>query len=122
MQQDTFYPHLDIEQVNFYKKKRLYIIGSSLRDGKVTTYLQFLINGTFQPTFDKIYFLYQHFQTLYDVTQKEIENLDFVQCVDVEVIDSLKNSTKYFLIFDDSCEEIYNSKANVDIATAGRHR
>ena len=30
--------------------------------------------------------------------------------------------TKYLLIFDDSCEEISNSKGFVDIATAGRHR
>ena len=39
------------------------------------------------------------------------------------MVDSLKNNgTKYLLIFDDSCEEICNSKASVDIATAGRHR
>ena len=38
-------------------------------------------------------------------------------------MDSLKNNgTKYLLFFDDSCEEICNSKAFVDIATAGRHR
>ena len=43
--------------------------------------------------------------------------------VNFEIIDSLKNNgTKYLLIFDDSCEEICNSKAFVDIATAGRHR
>ena len=55
--------------------------------------------------------------------QKEIENLEFVQGVSFEFIDSLKNNgTKYLLIFDDSCEEICNSKAFVDIATAGRHR
>ena len=37
--------------------------------------------------------------------------------------DSLKkNGTKYLLIFDDSCEEVCNSKAFVDIAIAGRHR
>ena len=35
----------------------------------------------------------------------------------------LKNDgTKYLLIFDDSCEDFCNSKACVDIATAGRHR
>ena len=79
--------------------------------------------GAFQPKFDKIYFFYQHSQTLYDVTQKEIENLEFVQGVNFEFIDSLKNNgTKYLLIFDNSCEEICNSKAFVDIATAGRHR
>ena len=55
--------------------------------------------------------------------QKEIENLEFVQSVNFEFIDSLKNNaTKYLLIFDDSREEIFNSKAFVHIATAGRHR
>ena len=39
-----------------------------------------------------------------------------------EFIDSLNNNgTKYFVIFDNSCEEICNSKAFVDNATAGRH-
>ena len=55
--------------------------------------------------------------------QEEIENLEFVQSVIFDFIDSLKNNgTKYLLIFDDSCGEICNSKAFVDIATAGRHR
>ena len=36
---------------------------------------------------------------------------------------SLKNNgTKYLLIFGDSCEKICNSKAFVDISSAGRHR
>ena len=55
--------------------------------------------------------------------QKEIENLEFVREVNFEFIDSLKNNgTIYLVIFDDSCEKICNSKAFVDIATAGRHR
>ena len=55
--------------------------------------------------------------------QKEIEGLEFVQGVSFEFIDSLKdNGTKYLLIFDGSCEEICNSKAFADTATAGRHR
>ena len=92
-----------------------------------TIKLQLIYNwlkiGTIQPMFDKIYFFYQHSQLLYDVMQKDIENLDFVQRVNVEFVDSLKNnSTKYLLILYDSCEEICNSKAFVDIATAGRHR
>ena len=46
-----------------------------------------------------------------------------MRAVNFDFIDSLKNNgTKYLLIFDDSCEEICNSKAFVDIATAGRHR
>ena len=36
--------------------------------------------------------------------QKEIENLEFVQWVKFDFIDSLKNNrTKYLLIFDGSC-------------------
>ena len=55
--------------------------------------------------------------------QKEIETLEFVQGVNFEFIDLLKNNgTKYLLIFDDSCEKICNSKTFGDIATAGRHR
>ena len=50
--------------------------------------------GTFQPNFDKIYFFYQHSQPLYDVMRKEIDNLEFVQGVNFEFIDSLKNNGK----------------------------
>ena len=55
--------------------------------------------------------------------QKEIESLEFVRGINFEFIDSLKNNgTKYLLSFDGCCEEICNSKAFVDVATAGRHR
>ena len=68
--------------------------------------------GIFQPKFDKIYFLYQHSQPLCDVMQKEIENVEYVQGVNFELIVPLKNEgTKYLLIFDDSCEEIRTPKA-----------
>ena len=61
----------------------------------------------FQSKFDKIYFFYQHSQTLYDVMQKKIETFEFVQDVNFEFIDSLKNNgIKSLLIFDNSCEEI----------------
>ena len=77
-----------------------------------TAKLQLIYNWlkiwTFEPKFEKFYFFYQHSQPLYDF----IQNFEF--------IDSIKNNgTKYLLIFDDSCEEICNSKAFVDIATAG---
>ena len=91
--------------------------------GKSQLIYNWLKIGTFQPKFDKIYFFYHHSQPLYDVVQKEIENLEFVGGVNFEFIDSLKNNgTKYLLIFDDFCEKICNSKAFVDIATAGRYR
>ena len=79
--------------------------------------------GTFQQKVEKFFFFYQHSQPLYDVLQIEIENLEFVRGVNFEFIDSLKNnSTNYLSVFDDSCGKICNSKAFVDIATAGRHQ
>ena len=105
-------------------KNRVFIslVGPS-ETGKSQLIYNWLKIGTLQSKFDKIYFFKQHSQPLYDVMLKEIESLEFVRGVNFEFIDSLKNNgTKYLLIFDDSCEEIGNSKAFVDIATAGRHR
>ena len=105
-------------------KNRVFIslIGPS-ETGKLQLTYNWMKIGTIQPKFVKTYFFYQHSQHLYYVMEKEIKNLEFVQGVNFEFIDSLKNKgTKYLLIFDDSCEEICNSKAFVDIATAGRHR
>ena len=55
--------------------------------------------------------------------QKETKNLEFVQGVNFEFIDSLNNNgTKYLFLLDDSCAKICDSKAFADIATARRHR
>ena len=43
--------------------------------------------------------------------QKKIDNLEFVQGVNFELLVSLKNNgTKYLLISEDSCEDIWNKK------------
>ena len=82
-------------------KNRVFIslVGPS-ETGKSQLIYNWLKIGTFQPKFDKIYFFYQHSQPLYDVMQKEIENLEFVQGVNFEFINSLKKtvqSTCYYL-------------------------
>ena len=108
----------------FSTKNRVFIslVGHS-ETGKSQPNYNWLKVGTFQPKFDKIYFFYQHSQPLYNVMQKEIENLEFVQGVNFEFIDYLKNNgTKNLLKFDNSSAEICNSKAFVDNATARRHR
>ena len=108
----------------FSTKNRIFIslVGAS-DSGKTYLIHEWLRVGTFQPKLDKIYSLFQHLQPLYDVMQKEIDNLEFVQGVHFEFINSLKNNgTKYLLIFDDSCAKICNSKELVDNDTAGRHR
>ena len=120
---DTLYPHQDNEKVNHYKNRVFISFVGPSETGMSQLIYNWLKNGTFQPKFDKIPLFYQHSPPLYDVMQKETENLEFTQGVNFELIDSLKNNgTKYLLTFDNSCEEICNSKEFIDIATAGRHR
>ena len=105
-------------------KSRVYLIGWSFRNWKIAAYLLLAKNWNISTKVWQNLLFYQHSQPVYDVMQKEIENLEFVRGVNFELIDSLKNnSTKYlYKIFDDSCEEICNAKAFFDIATIGRHR
>ena len=105
-------------------KNRVFISLVGLSEtGKTQLIYNWLKIETYQPKFVKIYYFYQNSQPLYDVMQEENENLTFVRGVNFEFIDSLKNNgTKHLLIFDDSCEEICNSKAFVEFATAGKHR
>ena len=77
------------------RKSRVFIslVGPS-ETGKSQLIYNWLKLGIFQPKFDKIYFFHQHSQPLYNVMQKEIENLEFVQGVNFEFIDSLKKRHK----------------------------
>lgn len=105
-------------------KERIFIslVGPS-GSGKSQLIYEWLTVGTFQPAFDKIYYFYQHYQPLYGSMSKDVKNIEFVQGVNFEMINSLPNKgSNYLLIFDDSCEEISSSKEFVKIATAGRHR
>ena len=60
--------------------------------GKTYLIHEWLKVRTFQPKFDKTYFFYQHPQPLYDVLQKEIDNIEFVRGLHFEFINSLKNN------------------------------
>ena len=123
VRQDTFYTHQEYKHVIFYKKSNLYFIGWSFRNWKIAIYLQLAKYWNNSTKAWQIYFFYQHSKPLHDVMQKGIESLEFVRGVNFEFIDSLKNNgTRCLLIFNDSCETIWNSKAFVDIANAGRHR
>ena len=90
--------------------------------GDLQTIYERLQNGTFQLNFDNFYLIFQHSPTHYDIMQKEIENLKFVQVINLEFIDSLENNgAMYLLIFYNLCGKISYSKAFVNIATTGKH-
>ena len=96
--QDTFYPHQENEQVSFFKKSSLYFIVGPSETWKSQLIYNWLKIGTFQPNLDIIYSFYQHSQPLYDIMQKEIKNLVFVQGVKFGFIDSLKNTLYKLLV------------------------
>ena len=55
--------------------------------------------------------------------QQDVKKIEFKEGVDFEFIQNLPNNgTKYLLVFDDSCEEIFSSKDFVKFAKAGRHK
>ena len=112
-----------MNKVIFTKNRNFISLVGPSDSGKTYSIHEWLEVGSFQPEFVKICFLYQHPQPLYDVMQKEFDNLEFAQGVQIEFINSLRNNgTKYLLVFDDSCADICSSKEFVDNATAGRHR
>ena len=76
-------------------KSRVFIslVGPS-ETGKLQLIYNWLKIGTFQRKFDKFSLFYQHSQPLYDVMQKEVENVEFVRGVNFEFIDSLKTTVQ----------------------------
>ena len=101
-------------------KERIFIslVGPS-GSGKPHLIFDWLKIGTFQPAFNKFFLI--NIINFFIVKCKK--NLNFIQGVNFDLIESLPNNgTKYLLMFDDSCEKISNSKQFVKIATAGRHR
>ena len=79
-------------------------------------------DNNFNQNSTKVTCLSTHTATL-QCYAKNIENFEFVQCVNFEFKDSLKNNgTKYLLTFEISCGKIFKSKAFVDNAAAGRQR
>ena len=103
----------------------LYFIGWSIRKWKIAAYLQLAKNwNSSSKVWQNLLFLSTFPTSLRFYAKGNWKSGVCKVCgVNFEFIESLKNNgTKYLLIFDDSCEKICNSKAFVDIATAGRHR
>ena len=94
VRQDTIYPHQDYEQFNFYKKSSLYFIGWTFRNWKIAAYWQLVKNWNVSTKVWQKLFFYQHSQPLYNVMPNEIKNLEFLQGVNFEYIDSLKTTVQ----------------------------
>ena len=91
--------------------------------GKTQLILEMFTSGTFQPEFDKILYFYQHRQPIYDTMMSQVNNIEFINCIDFDMIENLPiDGTNYLLVFDDSCSEISKSLRFEKIATAGRHK
>ena len=85
--------------------------------GKTRLIFEMLVsNSTFYPRISKTYFFYKEHQPIFTEMRKKID-IEFVPCLDFEMIKKLQNC---LLVFDDSCEEIYQEKDFVKIAVAGR--
>ena len=100
----------------------LSLVGPSER-GKSQLIYKWLTNGAFQPKLDTIYFFLHHSHPLNDVMHKKKDWKPWVcsRCKLWIYRFVKKNGTKYFLFFDDSCQQICNWKVLVDIATARGH-
>ena len=78
------------------------------RSGSGKTELRFHMQGnSFYPRFEKIYYFYNEFQPLFREMQGSIARIKFINYSGLEVTKNLWNC---LLIFDDSCEEIFNDK------------
>ena len=73
---------------------------------------------TFSPPIFKTYYFYKEYQPLFKEMSEKLD-IEFIPCLDFEMIKNLENC---LLVFDDSCEEIYQEKEFVKLAVAGRHK
>ena len=94
------------------------IVGPS-GSGKTELMFHMLQGNSFYPRFEKIYYFYKEFQPLFREMRGSIARIEFIKYSGLEITKNLSNC---LLIFDDSCEEIFNDKEFVKIATSGRHR
>ena len=86
--------------------------------GKTEFTFKMLLQNTFSPKFESIFSFYQHDQTKFQFIERKI-NIQFIKFSSFEQISELDDC---LLVFDDSCEEIFNDKDFSKLATAGRHK
>ena len=86
--------------------------------GKTRLIFSMFASQSFYPKFEKIYYFYKEFQPIFKEMSEKLV-YEFVPCLDFQMIKELRNC---LLVFDDSCEKIYQEKEFVKLALAGRHK
>ena len=86
--------------------------------GKTELIFQMLLRNTFYPNTKSIYYFYQHEQPKFNSIERNL-NIFLTKFYGFIFISQLENC---LLVFDDSCEEIFNHKDFSKLATAVRHR
>ena len=95
------------------------VVGPS-GSGKTELIFKLLTGRSFYPKFERVLFFYKDIQpVVMDELNARRIHIEFVK---FDGFDRLRNIENILLVFDDSCEEIYNDKEFVKLATAGRHR
>ena len=95
------------------------VVGPS-GSGKTELIFKLLTGRSFYPKFERGLFFYKDIQpVVMDELNARRIHIEFVK---FDGFDRLRNIENILLVFDDSCEEIYNDKQFVKLATAGRHR
>ena len=73
---------------------------------------------TFYPKLLKFYYFCEEYQPLFKEIAEKL-NIEFVPYLDFETFEKLENCS---VVFDNSCEEIYQEKEFVEITVAGIHK
>ena len=86
--------------------------------GKTELIFQMLFQNTFSPKFESIFYFYQHAQPKFQFIERKINIhvMKFSSFVQISELDDC------LLVFEDSCEEIFNDKEFSKLETAGRHK
>ena len=77
-----------------------------------------LQSSSFYPEFPKFYYFYKEFQDTFTSMQQKLPQIEFINYSGLDITKKLSDC---LLIYDDSCEKIFNDKEFVKIATSGRH-
>ena len=94
------------------------VVGPS-GSGKTDLIFNMLQGRSFYPAFLKIYYFYKEFQDTFTAIQQKIPHNEFIKFSGLDITKKMLDS---LLVYDDSCEEIFNDKEFVKIATSGRQR